>query len=290
MRASSGLTCAVRIAAFSLALAPSAYAQSTASPTPAVPLDARTAIVDAFRSHSLVALGETHGHRERQDFLLNLLDDSRFAAVANDIVVEGGSSTYQELVDRFVSGEDVPLESLQRVWRDTPPNLVRVFQLVREINSTRPKARQLRVLLGEPPIDWDRADPASDRNRFAARLVEREVLGRGRRALLTYGHGHFVRRTASHSLVTLLERDSRVKVFNVWTNVTSLRLIQNDVDLWPVPSLALVRYTSLGLSNFAAYFPSTVFIIPPEWRVPMQDQFDAVLYLGLTTTWTFQSK
>jgi hypothetical protein len=290
MRASTGLIWAVLVAAFPTALASSAFAQPPASPKPAVPLDARAAIVDAFKSHSLVTLGETHGHRERQDFLLDLIADPRFAAVANDIVVEGGRSEYQALMDRFVSGEDVPLESLQRVWRDTSRHLVEMFQLVREINATLPKARQLRVLLGEPPIDGDRADPAFDRNRFAARLVEREVLRRGRRALLTYGAGHFMRRTASYSLVTLLERDARAKVFNIWTNVASLGLIQNDADSWPVPSLALVRDTPLGLSNFTAYMPSTVFIIPPERRVPMQDQFDAVLHLGTTITWTFQSK
>ena len=281
---------AVAVAAFIAALSPSALAQPTASPKPAVPLDAIAAIVDVFKSYALVALGESHGHREREDFLLTLIADSSFAAVANDIVVEGGISSHQGLVDRFVSGEDVPPESLQRVWRDTPRNLVSVIQLVREINSTRPTPRRLRVLLGEPPIDSDRAGPASDRNRFAARLVEREVLGRGRRALLTYGSGHFVRRTASHSLVTLLERGRGVKVFNIWTNVAALRPIQDDVESWPVPSLALVRSTALGLSNFAAFFPPTVFIIPAAWQVPMQDQFDAVLYLGPTTTWTFQSK
>lgn len=306
MRASTGLAGAVLLAAFFLALAPSAFAQPPAPPKPANPLDAIPAIVDAFKSHSLVALGETHGHRERQDFLINLIADPRFLAVATDIVVELGNSRYQDLMDRFVSGEEVPLESLQRVWRDTtqqqaaPWNLVDVFLVVREINATLPKTRQLRVLLGEPSIDWDRmqteedlrkwsADPASNRDWFAARLVEREVLGRGRRALLTYGAGHFVRQTTPHSLVTLLERDAGVKVFNIWTNVTSLRLIQNDIDAWPVPSLLLVRNTALGLENFAAYFPQTVFSIPPEWRVPMQDQFDAVIYLGPITTMAFPS-
>jgi hypothetical protein len=167
---------------------------------------------------------------------------------------------------------------------------VEVIQRAREINATLAKARRLRILLGEPPIDRDRADHGSDRNRFAARLIEREVLGRKRRALLTYGSGHFVRRTASYSLVTLLERNARVKVFNIWTTVISLGPIQDDADSWPVPSLALVRDTPLGISNFASYFPPTVFDIPSDLRVPMQDQFDAVLYLGPTITWTFQTR
>jgi hypothetical protein len=277
-------------ALFILALAPSVFAQTPASAKPAVPLDARTAIIDAFASHALVALGETHGHREREDFLLDLVADSRFAVVASDIVVEGGISTHQPVVDRFVAGDDVPADSLQRVWRDTPSVVVTVIQRVRDINATQPKARRLRVLLGEPPIDRDRADPGSDRNRFAARLIEREVLGRKRRALITYGSGHFVRRTASFSLVTLLERSTRAKVFNIWTNLIALGPIQADADSWPVPSLALVRDTALGISNFASYFPPNVFDIPPDLRVPMQDQFDAVLYLGPTATWTFQSR
>jgi len=275
--------------AFILALASSAFAQPS-SLKPAVPLDARTAIIDAFTSHSLVALGETHGHREREIFLLDLIADARFAAAASDIVIEGGVSTYQQLMDRFVSGEDVVSDSLQRVWRNTNPYVVQVVQRVREINATLPKARRLRVLFGEPPIDRDRGDPGSDRNRFAARLIEREVLGRKRRALLTYGSGHFVRRTASFSLVTLLERNAGVKVFNIWSAVTALGAIQEGADSWPVPSLAVVRDTPLGISNFFSYFPPTIFDIPPDLRMPMQDQFDAVLYLGQTVTWTFQSK
>lgn len=276
-------------AVFVATLARSASAQPPASAKRAVPLDARAAIADAFTSHALVALAEMHGHRERQDFLLGLIADSRFAAAANDIVVEGGRSNHQQLVDRFVSGEDVPPDSLRQAWRDTPRNVVEVVELVRELNSARPKARHLRVLFAEPPIDADRTDPASDRNRFAARVIEREVLARKRRALLTYGSGHFVRKAAFRSLVAALERGG-VKVFNIWTNVTPLRQIQDDARSWSVPSLALVRGTTLGVANLAAYFPSTVFIIPPEWQVPMQDQFDAVLYLGETVTWTFQSK
>ena len=278
------------IPALFFAVAASASVQSPGSLTPAVPLDARTAIVDAFKSHPLVALGETHGHREGEAFLLDLISDARFPGVASDILLEGGISTHQPVVDRFVAGEHVVAESLQRVWRETPSTVVKVIQRVRELNATLPKARQLRVLLGEPPIDRDRADPGSDRNRFAARVIEHEVLGRKRRALLNYGSGHFVRRSTSSSLVTLLERNPRVKVFNIWTNVTSLGPIQEDADSWPVPSLAFVRDTPLGLSNFANYFPPTVFDIPPDLRMPMQDQFDAVLYLGPTATWTFQSR
>src|SRR5437762_876195 len=50
---------------------------------------ATTAILDAFRSYSIVALSEgTHGNEQGHGFRLALVRDPRFARVVNDIVVE----------------------------------------------------------------------------------------------------------------------------------------------------------------------------------------------------------
>jgi len=276
-----------------------------AAPRPAVSREAIPAILEAFKSRSIVAIGELHGHRERQDFLHTLVADPGFASVVNDIVIELGNSAHQPLMDRFVAGEDIPVESLRRVWRDTaqlqaaPTDLPELFQIVRRVNAALSKSRQIRILLGEAPIDRDRlrqeeppqlrGKPASDRDRFVARILEREVVQRHRRALLTFGAGHLVRRSSSHSLVTLLEANG-VKVFNIWTNVRSLSSIQSDVDSWPVPSLVHVAGTQLGTNDFFSFFPPTVFRIPPAWRTPLQDQFDALLYLGATTTFDFSRR
>jgi len=70
---STRLISAVFSAAFVIALVPSLSAQPPAPSKIAVPLDAVAAIVDAFKSRSLVALGETYGHRERHEFLLSLI-------------------------------------------------------------------------------------------------------------------------------------------------------------------------------------------------------------------------
>jgi len=58
-----------------------------------------------------------------------------------------------------------------------------------------------------------------------------------------------------------------------------------------MPSLAILRETLLGAADFTFYFPSEdrfrvqdgqhTPIPRAEWRnLPMEDQFDAVLYLG----------
>lgn len=88
--------------------AASILAQETATPRPAVPIEPIAAIIDAFRTHNVVALGEPHGNEQGHAFRLALIRDPRFAATVNDIVVECGNARYQDLMDRFIRGEDVP--------------------------------------------------------------------------------------------------------------------------------------------------------------------------------------
>jgi hypothetical protein len=52
-------------------------------------------------------------------FRLSLIQDPRFPATVNDIVVESGNSLYQDIMDRFVRGEDVRDKDLRQVWQNT---------------------------------------------------------------------------------------------------------------------------------------------------------------------------
>src|SRR6185503_5079296 len=96
-------------------------------------------------------------------------------------------------------------------WQDTTqPNEVwdipiyeEFFRAVRAVNAARPPARRLRVLLADPPIDWQGVKGKDDilrwmdqRDAHAAELNKVEVLGRKRRALLIFGDGHLFRHHA----------------------------------------------------------------------------------------------
>src|SRR5262245_48466146 len=74
---------------------------------PAVPVEPIAAIVDAFRSNAVVAIGnvEFRGNEQCHAFQMELIRDPRFATAANDILVEFGNSRYQDVLDRFVRGE-----------------------------------------------------------------------------------------------------------------------------------------------------------------------------------------
>ena len=60
-----------------------------------------------------------HGNAESQALFAALVRDSAFQALVSDIVVEFGNARYQDVVDRYVAGDDVLPDVLSRIWRET---------------------------------------------------------------------------------------------------------------------------------------------------------------------------
>jgi hypothetical protein len=276
----SGLAAAVLLL-FTFAAAPSAGWQRLLA-RPAVPVEPIGAILDAFRSHLVVALGEgLHGNEQGHAFRLSLIRDSRFVDTVNDIVVECGNTKYQGVMDRFVRGDDVPDETLRQVWQNTTqisgvwdrPIYEEFFRAVRAVNTSLPAERQLRVVLGDPPVDWDKILQGKedlgrwvrDRDRHAVEVIRREVITKQRRALVIYGDGHLFR--AGQSLVSQLERDAGTRVFTIATAMSTmfedLTALQPDVSAWPIPSLATVRGTALDGKQLT-YRDAVLYLGPPS--------------------------
>jgi hypothetical protein len=298
------IACATTTAAVLCAQAPMpAPVQKQPSPGPAAPVEPIPAIVDAFRSHAIVALGNVEGGNEQSHaFQLALLRDSRFTAVATDIVVEFGNALYQDVVDRFIRGEDVPYESLRRIWQNTTqveyewdlPIYEDFFRTVRTTNASLPRLRQIRVLLGDPPVDWDHVHnlqdlqkAMGDRDGYALEVLRREVLAKGRRALVIYGGQHLLRRNTdpgaadewAPGVIARIEKGHLASAFTILPETRrDLRTLQPDVESWPIPSVAMLRGTVLG---------STIWDPRPQRRpVRMEEQIDAILYLGPPSSMT----
>lgn len=292
---------------------------SFAQGSPAKPIDPIAGIVDALKTNDIVALGEgRHGNEQGAVFRNKLYRDARFQAAVNDIVVESGNGRYQEMMDRYIAGGTVPEKELRKAWTETTqPHDVwdkdiyaDMFRTIREINQKLPKAKQLRVLLGDTPYTWDSANARAPMNRsdsFPAELIQREVIAKKRKALMVYGDLHYLRRhqipagvaspLSRGTIVTLLEK-AGVKVFAVWTIVRGagqdLTALQPDIATWPKPSLALIKETTLGVAPFTFYYPKggsgRITYRGPDGPVTldigeavggtMQDQADAILYLG----------
>jgi hypothetical protein len=286
-------------------------------PRPAVPIDAVTGILDAFKTHQVVMLPGGFG-ASRAALLDRLLRDPRFQATVSDVVVEYGSSRYQDVMDRYIRGEDVPYEDLRQAWQDVPtptgsdsPLVEDFYRNVREINASLPAARRLRVLLGEPPLDWRHVRTAADhrkwtivRDGYTADLIRREVVVRGRRALTLYGQLHYPRKEINanydmsnwqaQTLTSALEAWPGTRVFVIYADAEGVVKTQPDAAAWPHMSLALVRGTTLGAADYTTFErgvgqrryairgENDYVPIPREQfsALPMQEQVDAILYTG----------
>jgi hypothetical protein len=227
-----------------LALIPILWApvglMQTLALSPPTPVEPITALLEAFRAHDIVAVTDPHGNEQVQALLLSVIRDPRFPLVVNDIVIETASARYQDAVDRFVRGDDVPAGVLRKAWEEhTVPNSLgaqaeELIRAVRTVNARLAADRQLRMLAGDPPIDWENVITPQDHRRwielrdsYPADVIRRQVLDRGRRALVIYGQGHLQRAQVvsnydmstwqAQTLVSLLGRDPNVRLFTVWT-------------------------------------------------------------------------
>ncbi|MBI3403064.1 MAG: hypothetical protein HY048_16755 [Acidobacteria bacterium] len=282
---------------------------------PIAPIEPVAAIVDAFKMHPVIGMQAGVGHTDARGFafVIPLLRDPRIQALGVDVAMENGSARYQTVMDRYTRGEDVPYSELRHVWDDTTQpqtttaigDVNPIYRAVREINATLPRDRQMRALLGDPPIEWDNVHTRADfqkwleqRDPTGAAVIQRESLAKGRHTLALYGFGHLQRRQqatnynmdspVAQTVISLLER-SGVKTFIVGTGDET-----NGMNGWPVPSLAILRGTTLGGSEVpqnplprVTVQPDGSFVpIPREqWiGIRMEEQMDAMLYFGPKST------
>jgi hypothetical protein len=160
------------------------------------------AIVDQFDKSDLVGLGELHGSQADQHLRFQIIHNRAFTRKVHIIVVEGLNALYQEDLDRYIRGEDVPPAQVQKIWRDSTgifvgPVILTIYQQllseVRSVNRGLPDRLKLRVVAADPPLDWAKVQSAADfrsvlgrRGEFGAEVIEREALRKQQKALLVF--------------------------------------------------------------------------------------------------------
>jgi hypothetical protein len=188
-----------------LAVTSLAGAQTTSRAAPTV-RPAIDGILAAFEKHPLVGIGDAHNLAQQEDFFVTLIRDPRFAKEVGNVVVEFGTATHQDILDRYVNGAAVSYAELRSVWSDavgaTPTvtglGYANFFVQVRTTNLSLPSERRIRVWLGEPVLDWTTVKTQEDirpalaqRDSYPAAIIKREILAKGKRALVIYGNAHF---------------------------------------------------------------------------------------------------
>jgi len=252
-------------------------------------------LLSAIGANRLIGLGEIHGSATQHELIRELISRPEFAA--DDLVIEFGNALYQDVLDAYISGEGIPVEQFNRIWRDTTqspintwddPIYAQLLATVREANRT---GGHVRVLAGDPPIDWRKVQKVedwlsflTDRDSHYASVVETEVLGRGRRGLLLIGGMHLLRKE-------LIGVGARFPDMPIVMPHGGYGALNDDVEAvmteWPVPSISPVARTPLAGFTMA-HLNSQIFSHEgkpaqfPPWR--WDQLFDYYLYLGPRAT------
>jgi hypothetical protein len=267
------------------------------------------AVLRAFKSHRLVGIGEVHHSQDHLDALGLLLNDPRLPGVVNDIVVEFGNALYQPVMDRFINGELISDSDLRLAWRNTTqspaetwdePAYEQFFRTVRAVNWARPPGKRIRVLLGDPPIDWANITSLgqivrylAQRDSHPASVIEKEVLGKGRRALICYGMAHVFHPTAAavkaggRNIAWYLKHHTGQAIYTI------ADLVPLDGDpgglaakLVSYPRNAVIPAAGTWLGAFNAGLAAHLFlnrhntVTNPFCGAPLRSLIDAGLYLA----------
>src|SRR5262249_23234065 len=259
------------------------------------PPKALRAILKAFDKYAIVALGEVHRNQQVHDFILSLTRDASVPGKVNAIVVEFGNGRCQDLMDRYISGEAVSPGELRKIWRDTVNILVwdapvykRFFAAIRALNRGLLESKRLRVLLGDPPFDWNEIQTKEEwerlvprRDPHTAKVIEEEVLAKNHKALLIFGAQHLMRSSAYNryssnpqelNLAEILDQRHPGSTLLIWPHTSGYLISELEPRFasWPKLSLAFVKGTWLG----------TMRIGEPTISPKLEELTDAFLYLG----------
>ena len=276
----------------------------------------------SLQAYPIVCLAEGgHQANEPHQFLRRLLSDDTILRTVDVIIVEFASATHQAVLDAYVRGEDVPFATLSNVWRDTgqsptepwnSPLYHQLLEVIRNGNRGLPPGKKVRVIAGDPAIDWGSIESREDyaaarihRDPYVAELAIEQAFHLDKTVLIIFGGLHLPR-------VPIAPEDGR--------NSLTYRILSRYPDT--VAAISFLSPEDLGVEDrmdefergkvystdrhwvgeigAGSMFPGTYSLVTDpdtgaqNWEeVPLyteyvvRDLFDALIYLGPTSEWEY---
>lgn len=277
--------------------------------------DAIQYVANSLKEFPIVCIGEYHGSKNLHDFFTRLLADETVQENLDVIIVEFVNATHQSLVDDYISGKDISFQEISEAWRNTcisplttwdSPLYYEFLKRVREINKTLSQNRKIRILGGDPPINWENVKSMTDiwavmsqRNSFPAQLAIEQAIEKNKKVLIVYGAAHLtnvpdiVKGKERKGIVNIIRKKNpgKVKVFST-VNTKDLN-IEDRISDFKLDNIYELDKHWLGSISAGYYFPA-VFYPNGEKAAPykghlLRDLFDALIYIGPQSEWKIVS-
>jgi len=277
----------------------------------------------SLQEYQIVCLGEG-GHQagEPHQFLRRVLGDTSILKTVDVVIVEFAATNHQAVLDAYIRGEEISISELSKVWRDTgqsphapwdSPLYHELLKTIREGNLTLSPDERVRVVAGDPPIDWEKIETREEysasripRDPFAASLAMEQAFHLGKRVLIIFGDAHLPRvpvgpeddlRNSLTSLI-LKEHPGAVRVIS-YLDPENLR-IDDRIDELVQDRIYVTADHWTGAVNAELAFPDIYSLVTDEktgqqsWQnIPLysgylvRDLFDALIYIGPSSEWSY---
>jgi len=249
-------------------------------------------IVELFDAYDYVGVGEgMHGSNLTAEWQKSILWHKGFQQKVRNIVVEFGTSRYQDIMDDFVYGKEVPDSVLAKTWQETinllwdNPIYEGFCREVRKVNKTLPQEEKFRIVLIEPHYSVFKIDTNVDRtgqnlrDYLGYQEIKKKVINEKEKALIVYGDMHlnyrsifqnyenpenFYRQMDSTAADMRLDLAMSLKIYHpdktymVWGSLpvsdsSYERLVVKEEN--NLPSLISLNGSPFGDIDFTKYYP-----------------------------------
>jgi hypothetical protein len=188
----------------------SAQQRNVFSIKPAGNSQAASFLVQKFSEYDIIALDEgPHGTLQNHKFIRQLFGNNKFNHTVQYVIFEFLNQDYQNTIDSYIDGRNVSLTDLRLSWRNSTqahstnfekPVYSKLLATIRLINLTLPKSKKIRVLAGDPSINWGKINSINDyfraisqRDVLPAKLAIRYGIDSSKKVLLIYGGEHLTK-------------------------------------------------------------------------------------------------
>lgn len=278
--------------------------------SPIKSVNAEDYIIQAFKKCNIIGLGEGRHHLENShQFFKKMFDNKIIQETINIVIVEFANTNYQDILDRYIFGEEVPINELRKVWRESTQSIERFgeatiyFELlkkIRTLNLSLSKNNKIRVLGGDPPIDWKTVRSLKDYNKsnsqrdiYPAELAIEYGVNRSMKVLVIYAEYHITKmmdKTASDQPSITAYVNNRYPGAMKVIAVLNPQEFQLEEQTKNCPLYSIIDFSMGEIGNLPAekYFTQ---IFNKDGKVTLfegckvKELFDAFLYIGPPESW-----
>ena len=223
------------------------------------------------------------------------------------VILEFANTDYQDILDKYIFGDEVNIKELRKVWRESTGSPGRVWEAtiyfdllkkIRDANLSLPQGKKIRVLGGDPSINWKTINNLEDyrnqiektRETFPADLAIEYGINQRKKVLVIYAEFHITKvpdkksepnYSTITSLINKMQSDS-MKVIGIVYSKTLLS--QKQFENIPLYSVIDLSHNELGDSPASQFFEASFYKDGKEVVAfegyKSKDLFDAFLYVG----------